>query len=39
MRQETFKRYEKKYILTEEQYAGLMLVLGGMFQQDLYGRH
>ena len=39
MRQETFKRYEKKYILTEEQYACLMLVLGGMFQQDLYGRH
>ena len=38
MRQETFKRYEKKYILTEEQYACLMLVLGGMFQQDLYGR-
>lgn len=27
MRQETFKRYEKKYILTEEQYACLMLVL------------
>ncbi len=39
MRQETYKRYEKKYILTQEQYRHLMLVLGGIFQPDVYGCH
>lgn len=39
MAQEVFKRYEKKYLLTEAQYSSLMLVLNGMMDMDGYGRH
>ena len=39
MAQEVFKRYEKKYLLTDGQYRDLMLVLHGMFVRDIYGRH
>lgn len=34
-----FKRYEKKYLMTEEQYRGLMLTLSGVIDMDGYGRH
>lgn len=39
MVQEVFKRYEKKYLLTEEQYRSLMLVLNGIMDLDEYGIH
>lgn len=39
MAQEVFKRYETKYLLTEEQYSSLMLVLNGVMDMDGYGRH
>lgn len=39
MVQEVFKRYEKKYLLTEEQYRGLMLVFNGIMDLDEYGKH
>lgn len=39
MAQEIFKRYEKKYLLTGEQYQNLMLVLGGVLEMDCYGEH
>lgn len=39
MAEEVFKRYEKKYLLTGEQYRRLMLVLGGVMEMDCYGEH
>ena len=39
MAQEVFKRYEKKYLLTQEQYQKLMLILGGVMDMDVYGHH
>ena len=39
MAREVFERYEKKYVLTKEQYSSLMLVMGGMFSLEEYGRH
>ena len=34
MAQEIFKRYEKKYLLTEEQYLGLKRVLEDRMEAD-----
>lgn len=39
MAQDIFKRYEKKYLLTEGQYQQLMLVIRGGITLDQYGRH
>ena len=39
MAQIVFKRHEKKYLLTGEQYQRLMLVLNGVMDMDVYGRH
>ena len=39
MAQEIFKRYEKKYLLTEEQYLGLKRVLEDRMEADAYGVH
>ena len=39
MAQEVFKRYEKKYLLTQEQYQKFMLILGGVMDMDVYGHH
>lgn len=39
MVQEIFKRYEKKYLLTEEEFGRLMLTIGGVLELDAYGRH
>lgn len=39
MIQEVFKRYEKKYLLTKEQYRGLMNRLGEKIVLDEYGEH
>mgnify|MGYP001451604242 CR=1 FL=1 len=37
MAQIVFKRHEKKYLLTGEQYQRLMLVLNGVMDMDVYG--
>lgn len=37
MAQVIFERYEKKYLLTEEQYQELMLILNGVMDMDRYG--
>ena len=34
----TFKRYERKYLITEEQYDALMKRLDGKMVEDLYAR-
>lgn len=34
-----FQRYEKKYLLTDEQYRGFMLTLNKVMDMDEYGRH
>ncbi len=39
MAQIVFQRHEKKYLLTGEQYQRLMLVLNGVMDMDVYGRH
>ncbi len=39
MAQEIFKRYEKKYMLSREQYRNLMIVLGGILTMEEYGQH
>ena len=39
MVQEIFKRYEKKYLLTEEEFGRLMLTIGGVLELDAFGRH
>lgn len=39
MAQEIFQRYEKKYLLTEEKYRQMMLLLDGILELDQYGRH
>ncbi|MDO4295400.1 MAG: polyphosphate polymerase domain-containing protein [bacterium] len=39
MAQEIFKRYEKKYLLTAEQYEWIRLELTGHMTMDDYGRH
>ena len=36
--QDTFKRYEKKYLLTEIQYKTLMLFLEGRSKMDRFGK-
>ena len=39
MLQEVFKRYEKKYLLTEDGFRRLMLTVGGSFQPDQYEQY
>ena len=39
MLQEVFKRYEKKYLLTEDGFRRLMLAVGGSFQPDQYEQY
>lgn len=39
MVQEIFKRYEKKYLLTESDCSRLMLAIGGILKPDEYGKH
>lgn len=39
MAQEVFQRYEKKYLLSKEQYRQIMLRFGGILELDRYGRH
>lgn len=39
MAQETFKRYEKKYMLTTEQYQRLLLLLNDKVEKDEYGKY
>ncbi len=39
MAQEVFRRYEKKYLLSKDQYRQLMIRFGGIMELDQYGRH
>lgn len=39
MAQTIFKRYEKKYLLTQEQYQRLMMVMRGILVPDQFGRY
>lgn len=39
MAQDVFKRYEKKYILTQNQFHGLMITLNQSMTMDQYGKH
>ncbi len=39
MVQEIFKRYGKKYLLTEQDFSRLMLTIGGVLKPDEYGKH
>ena len=39
MVQEIFKRYDKKYLLTESDCSRLMLTIGGILKPDEYGKH
>lgn len=39
MAQEVFKRYEKKYLLSREQYTALLAGMEGKIQQDEYGEY
>lgn len=39
MAQEIFKRYEKKYLLTQDQYGRLLEGIGDRVKQDTYGKY
>ena len=39
MAQEVFRRYEKKYLLSKDQYRQLMIRFGGIMELDQSGRH